>query len=243
MKIGKIEISKKLFITFIVVVVLTIIALIIKSAYVTEYEKYKIDKDMEFIYTYETYSESETDIPYVNIDNEFVKDLNEKLQEIGSKYADSDTSNNSMSYRYNVNKNIVSLVIIFKKLDSNNHLVFDYVTYVFDLDQNGKALTDDEILNKYNISIDQIDYEMSLQMVKKYDNEINNKILPEDCTYKDCYLKLRNIDKITDNAHYYIEDGWLVVYKYYNIYSEYKEADYFKRSDFKFYITNVKKNN
>ena len=48
MKIGKIEISKKLFITFIVVVLLAIIAFIVKKVYITKYENYKIDKTLIF---------------------------------------------------------------------------------------------------------------------------------------------------------------------------------------------------
>ena len=149
MKIGNFEINKKIFITFIVIVVLTIIALILKKIYVKEYEDYKINKDKEFIYTYETYSNSVTEVPFVNIDTNFARELNDKLQELASTYKNSNTSNNSMDYRYNINDNIVSLVIVFKSIDSNNHLIFNYKTYVFDLDQEGRALTDEEILKKY----------------------------------------------------------------------------------------------
>lgn len=236
MKIGNVEISKKLFITFIVVVVLAIIAFIVSKVYTKDYEDYKIDDDKEFIYTYETYSSSETDIPYVNINIEFAKSLNKSLQELGSSYKSSTTPNVSMNYQYNINNNIVSLVIIFKKLNEKNELVFDYVTYVFDLEKEGKVLTDSEILKKYNITVDDVNEEINLQMVKKYDNEINNNVLPGTCNYIDCFLKLRNINKFTDNAHYFVEDGKLVVYTSYNVYSEYKEEEYFTREDFKFYI-------
>lgn len=236
MKIGSVEISKKLFITFIVVTVLAISVFIINKMYTIDYDDYKIDDDKEFIYTYETYDNSETDVPYININTDFAKSLNESLQKIALKYRSSNTSNDSMNYRYNVKDNIVSLVIIFKKLNENNQLVFDFTTYVFDLKKEGKALTDDEILKKYNISIDKVNEEISLQMVKKYDEEINNKILPSTCEYLDCFMKLRNVDKYTDNAHYFIEDGKLVVYTSYNVYSEYKEEEFFTRDDFKFYI-------
>lgn len=241
MKIGNFEINKKIFITFIVIVVLTIIALILKKIYVKEYEDYKINKDKEFIYTYETYSNSVTEVPFVNIDTNFARELNDKLQELASTYKNSNTSNNSMDYRYNINDNIVSLVIVFKSIDSNNHLIFNYKTYVFDLDQEGRALTDEEILKKYGKTVDEVNDNISLQMVKKYNDEIGQKIIPGTCNYKDCYLKLRNVEKYTDNANYYIEDGWLVVYAPYNIYSEYNEDKYFSRDDFKFYIVQNEK--
>ncbi len=241
MKIGKIEISKKLFITLVTIIILTIIALIIKSIYVKDYDDYKIDKDKEFIYTYKTYNNSDTSIPFININNDYVSNLNKELQKFGMNYENSNTSNNSMSYRYNVSDNIVSLVIIIKKLDSSDRLIFDYVTYVFDLKQDGKVLKDEEILKKYNISIDEVNTEISSQMVQKYNDEINKNIIPSECMYNPCYLQLRNVEKYTDNAHYYIEDGWLVAYSSYNTYSEYKEEDYFGRDDFKFYIIDSKK--
>lgn len=241
MKIGKIEISKKLFITFIVVVVLTILVFILKKAYVIEYDDYKIDDDQEFIYTYQSYDDSKSNIPFINIDTEFVHNLNEQIQKLGEKYANSNTSNNSITYEYNINNNIISLVLIYKNLDKNNKLKFDFTTYVFDLNKGGKALTDDEIIGKFNTTNDKINEEISVQMVKKYDEEINKNILPSNCNYKDCYLKLRGVEKYTDNAHYYIENGWLVVYTTYNTFTDYHEENYFTRDDFKFYITNVLK--
>ena len=241
MKIGKFEISKKLFITFIIVVILAIAALIIKTTYINKYKKYKIEEDQEFVYTYATYDSSNTEVPYVNINTDFAKSLNEKVQKIGLTYKNSNTSNNSMSYRYNNKDNIVSLVFIFKSLNANNNLVFEFNTYVFDLDKDGKVLTNDEIFEKFNITEDEINSEIELQMVKKYDDEINKKIIPGTCNFKDCYMSLRNVNKFTDNARYYIEDGWLVVYTTYNAYSQYNEQSYFSRDDFKFYITNKMK--
>lgn len=243
MKIGSFEISKKLIIIFAITIVLLVVVLIIKGNYVNKYEKYKIDKDLAFIYTYETYNESETDIPFVNIDSDFAKTLNSEIQKLGLSYKNSNTSNNSMSYRYNINDNFVSLVLILKKLNSENQLVFDYYTYVFDLNQNGKVLNETEILKMYNMTENKINDEISSEMVKKYDDEINKKIIPGTCNYSDCYLKLRKINKYTDNIHYYIEDGWLVAYTSYNVYSEYNEENYFTRDDFKFYITDKIKNN
>ena len=236
MKIGKLEISKKLLITLIVVIVLAISVLIIEKIVEKDYNNYKIDKDKEFIYTYETYDDSDTDIPYININTDFVNKLNKSIQELGLSYKTSTTANISMNYQYAIDDNVVSLVIIFKKLNEKDQLVFDFMTYVFDLEQEGKVLTDSEILKAYNITTDEVNEEIELQMVKKYDDEINKGILPETCSYLECFKKLRNVNKYTDNAHYLINDGELVVFTNYNVYSEYKEEEYFTRDDFKFYI-------
>lgn len=241
MKIGNFEISKKILIAFIVILVLAITAFIVKKKYIKDYNKYKIDDEQEFIYTYKTYDNSNTAIPYVNIDTDFAKELNEKIQKLGELYKDSNTSNNSMTYGYDIKDNIVSLVLTFKELNSENQLVFSFVTYVFDLDENGRALTNEEILKKYNLTEEKVDEEITYQMVKKYDDEINKKIIPETCDFKQCFQNLRKVNKYTDDAHYYIEKGWLVVYKSYNVFSEYKEETYFTRDDFKFYITGNKK--
>ena len=66
MKIGKFEVNKKLFITFVVVVGLTIILLLVRHFVNNRYEKYKLDKNEDYIYDYVTYCASETSIPYIN---------------------------------------------------------------------------------------------------------------------------------------------------------------------------------
>ena len=49
-------------------------------------------------------------------------------------------------------------------------------------------------------------------------------------------MSLRKIDDYLDDVNYYIENGSLVVYKTFEVYSKYNEEDYFTRDDFKFYI-------
>ena len=51
----------------------------------------------------------------------------------------------------NVSGNYLSLVLIFKKMDSSNRLQFDFKSYVFDLSDGARALSDTEILNLFNI--------------------------------------------------------------------------------------------
>ena len=154
MKFGPVEVSKKLFITMIVV--LTIGATIVKKIYVNRYERLKVNKNQDFIYTREEYKESKSYVPYINLNTSFAKELNSKIKELARTYEDSDTSNQSISYRYNVNANIVSVVIILKSINDKDELDFDFITYVFDLDNKGKALTDEEILSKYSLDEDNV---------------------------------------------------------------------------------------
>ena len=89
MKIGKFEVNKKLFITFAVVVGLTIILLLVRHFVNNRYEKYKLDKNEDYIYDYVTYSASETSIPYINLNTEFAKVLNGQLEKLSSSYKNS----------------------------------------------------------------------------------------------------------------------------------------------------------
>ena len=236
MKFGPVEVSKKLFIAMIVILVLTIGATIVKKIYVNRYERLKVNKNQDFIYTREEYKESKSYVPYINLNTSFAKELNSKIKELARTYEDSDTSNQSISYRYNVNANIVSVVIILKSINDKDELSFDFITYVFDLDNKGKALTDEEILSRYSLDEDNVSLSIEKQMKEKYNYEIKEEILPSTCDYDKCFLELRGIDDYLDNANYFIENDELVIYRSYDVYSEYGEEDIYSRDDFKFYI-------
>lgn len=238
MKIGDYEVNKKLFIAFIIIVALCVISLIFKMYLSGRENRYKVDKDREYIYRYDYYSASKTNIPYINIDTDFVNNLNTQIQKIGLSYKNSQTSNNSMSYRFNQYQNILSLVLIFKSLNSNNELQFEFKTYVFDLNDGGRVLTDKEMLNLFNLNMDEVNDILNTKMKKKYNDEVKKKIIPSNiCAYSDCYLRLRGINNFLDGANYYIENGKLIVYRSFNTYSVYEEEKYFTRDDFKFVVS------
>lgn len=237
MQIGKFEINKKLFIALIVVIVLSIISLIVKNMSSDRYNKYKIDKDKEFIYTYISYGSSKTYVPYVNLDTEFADNLNKQIQKVALNYKDSNTSNNSMSYRFNNYQNILSLVLIFKSIDSNNQLQFDFKTYVFDLGDKARVLSDQEMLNLFDVTTTDVNNALNKEMKKKYNDEVKKQIISGSiCPYESCYLKLREITNFADKVNYYIENGQLIVYRSFQTYSIYQEEEYFTRDDFKFVI-------
>ena len=182
MKIGKFEVNKKLFIAFVVVVGLTIILLLVRHFVNNRYEKYKLDKNEDYIYDYVTYSASETSIPYINLNTEFAKVLNGQLEKL------------SLSYRFNVSGNYLSLVLIFKKMDSNNRLQFDFKSYVFDLSDGARALSDTEILNLFNIDNNYVEKQIDNKLKNKYLDEVKKDIISSSkCDYNNCYLKLREV--------------------------------------------------
>lgn len=237
MKIGKFEVNKKLFITFVVVVGLTIILLLVRHFVNNRYEKYKLDKNEDYIYDYVTYSASETSIPYINLNTDFAKVLNGQLEKLYSSYKNSNSSTNSLSYRFNVSGNYLSLVLIFKKMDSSNRLQFDFKSYVFDLSDGARALSDTEILNLFNIDNNYVEKQINNKFKNKYLDEVKKDIISSSkCDYNNCYLKLREVSDLLSGVNYYIENDSLVVYRSFQTYSIYDEQDYFTRADFRFLI-------
>ena len=196
-----------------------------------------IDKNEDYIYDYVTYSASETSIPYINLNTEFAKVLNGQLEKLSSSYKSSNSSTNSLSYRFNVSGNYLSLVLIFKKMDSNNRLQFDFKSYVFDLSDGARALSDTEILNLFNIDNNYVEKQIDNKLKNKYLDEVKKDIISSSkCDYNNCYLKLREVSDLLSGVNYYIENDSLVVYRSFQTYSIYDEQDYFTRADFRFLI-------
>ena len=194
-------------------------------------------KNEDYIYDYVTYSASETSIPYINLNTDFAKVLNGQLEKLSSSYKNSNSSTNSLSYRFNVSGNYLSLVLIFKKMDSSNRLQFDFKSYVFDLSDGARALSDTEILNLFNIDNNYVEKQINNKFKNKYLDEVKKDIISSSkCDYNNCYLKLREVSDLLSGVNYYIENDSLVVYKSFQTYSIYDEQDYFTRADFRFLI-------
>lgn len=231
----KIEIDKKLVIVIIVLIIITIILGIVNSSLKNRYTSLKIDDDKEYVILRFNNKGNNSFVPYVNLKSEDAKKVNNEIKSITNDYLYSETRHKNVTYRYNAEGSFVSVVLIFKDY-INNENKFSFKTYVFNLNNNGSLMSDDEILNTFNVNYSFINGKMEEQMEEKYRKEIEKKILPSTCDYNTCFLNLRGISNYIDNANYYIENGKLVVYKAYNVYSSYKEEEYYTRNDFKFVI-------
>lgn len=234
MNLFGVEINKKLFWALVIIIGVSIICLIVKFVVVGSEDKYKVVKDKDYVYELISYKKSESHVPYINIDTDFAERLNSELKKLLSTYKNSTTSNNSISYRYNLSDDKLSLVLIFKSLDSKDQLQFNFKTYVFDLSDGARVLSDKEILDLFGVSQDDIVTILDQKMKKKYKDEVEKKILSSsECNY-DCYLDLREISDFSEGINYYIENSKLVVYRSFQTYSIYQEEKYFTRNDFKF---------
>lgn len=230
---NKFEFDKKLAIVLGIVVLLLIILKVVSTTIDNKYEDKKVNKDKAYVYTKYNSTFNNSYVPYINIKG--AEKINEELYENSKAYLTSNDKNKSVTYRYNQNKNILSLVMTYRD-NVNDELTYTFKTYVFDLNNTPKLLSDDEILKLYGVTKEDVSKEIAKQLKQKYDKEVNKGYFNKtECNFS-CYLGLRDIVNPVDEAKYYIENSHLVVYRTFNAYSIYNEERFFTRNDFKFII-------
>ncbi len=229
----KIEINKKLVIVVIALIIVALVLGLVNAFVKNRYTASKIDSKREYVIIRYNNKQSSSFVPYINLNSNDAKDVNNEIKSITSSYLSSDTKDTNVTYRFNAYKNTLSVVLMFKDYDGETYN-YSFKTYVFNL-ENGKLLTDDEILKMFNSNYNEISIKIENEMKIKYADEVERGIIT-NCDYNTCYLDLRGIKSYIEGANLYTENGKLVVYKAYNVYSKYKEEEYFTRNDFKFII-------
>lgn len=232
----KIEYNKKLLIALIIVLILYVILLVVKNKNDQTYTNYKDDESKEYVYTKYESSKNNAKVPYINLLTEDAKKVNQEILNLTTEYLKSTNKNKTVTYRYNQNKNILSVVLSFRDINEYDQLKYSYKTYVFDLKKSAKLLTDNEIIDKFDITYAEVNEIMAKTMKEKYVDEVKKGFIEKnECNYS-CFLENRNINNYIDQANYYIENAHLMVYRAFEVYSIYGEEEYFTRNDFKFLI-------
>ncbi len=232
----KIEYNKKLLIALIIVLILYIVLLIVKNNNDQAYSNYKDDESKEYVYTKYESTKNNAKVPYINLVTEDAKKVNQEILTLATEYLKATNKNKTVTYRYNQNKNILSVVLTFRDINQYDQLKYRYKTYVFDLKNSAKLLTNNQIIDKFNITYDEINEIMAKAMKEKYVDEVRKGFIEKnECNYS-CFLENRNINNYIDQANYYIENSHLMVYRAFEVYSIYGEEEYFTRNDFKFLI-------
>jgi hypothetical protein len=239
-KFNEMDNSKKIPIIFSVSVILVIIVIV--ASYVINnnsgynYDSIKKYSDKELVYTINSEKTGVffKEIPYVNIDGSLGKSVNEDIDSYLYDYSDLDKI--MVSYEYNINGRILSLVIKIVNYDVKNVPKVIFKTYNINLDDK-VLLSDEDLLNIYNISNGDVDSIIENQFLKWYkDVQKKGYINEEECDYE-CFLKYREVDDYMDGIAYYIDGGKLVVYKPFVFYSIFGEENYFKEDDFEIILS------
>ena len=173
-------------------------------------------------------------VPYLNINSSIGKEINEDIESFIEDFSDDEKL--MLSYQYNINGKILSLVI--KCVDYNAKYIPKayFKTYNINLEEQ-KLLSDEELLAIYNIDSNKVSNFIENKFTYWYKDIIKNGYFAEEeCDYL-CFLEYREVDNYLDDVVYYIEQGNLVAYKPFVFYSIFGEENYFKEKDFKFEIT------
>ena len=201
----------------------------------------KKNSDKEYVYTIKKQENSSQDgvydeVPTINLDTEEFTKINnnilKKYEEISTK------SDYDYSYKFNQSDNILALKITYAYYPNDTAIypIRYFETYNINL-KNGKVLSDEEILKMYRLKSEKVNEFLEAKFKGFYSDLVNSKFYTEkECNYK-CFLSNRGIsDNYLNGTSYYIENGSLTVFKYYYIYSDYNEDEYFKNTNYQFIV-------
>ena len=209
--------NKNEIIIFSIVTLLSILFIIGYGLYhnkSNEYKKIKINQSKQLVYTKTKYEVENYNqyIPYLNIQGETGTIVNNEIQEYIKQY---NKDNIGITYEYNVNGKVLSLVI---KIEDHSYVesatLLHFKTFNIKLDTK-ELLSNDQILKYFNLNYYDIQNMLS-EKIKNYYNELvnNNIINRNDCNYE-CFLNNRNLLNNINDIEYYIRQGNLIIFKPY----------------------------
>ena len=227
--------SKKLVIFTATILVFLIIANSIINNNNENYNSIKLDKTKFLVYTkYENnVNGKKQEVPYININSEIAKTINEDIKIFTDKFVDS--SKNILTYEYSLNGIILSVAI--KIVDYENEIPTPYFrTYNLNLETQ-EALSDEALRKYYSVTEEEVETKIKNQFIAYYNDESEKGyIVPQECNFK-CYMECRRVDDYLKDISYYIRDGKLYVFRPFSFYSIYVEEEYFTDQHFEFLIS------
>lgn len=227
----------------IIIGTIAIIVFILTFAYISSnnnnYNYLKQNKGDYLVYT--SYQQKignyNQEIPYVNVESDIIDKVNEDIDLFTSKYKDKDK--NDISYEYNINGEILSLLVKISSYEGDIPKVY-FSSYNIDL-KNRTLIGNKALLDLFNISSNEVSSKIETRFKKYYKDIVSDEYYTEDeCDYN-CFLSYRGVDNYLDNVSYYINNGNLYAYKSFDFYSIFGEEDYFKDKDFRFLLVKTDK--
>lgn len=236
-KFNKMANSKKILIAIITAVVLIVLIILFavfrNNGY--SYEVIKEDDSKDLVYTIKS---TENDIfhiyiPYVNIKDSSIKEINEDINSYVDDYMDKEMV--ILSYEYNVNGKVLSLAIKTVDYDNEDYPLVYFKTYNINLETK-KLVSDSEMLDAFDINANDVNSAIEKQFKNWYNDLVKEEYFSKSTCDYDCFLEYRGVENYMDEIAYYIDNGKLIVFKPFSFYSIYKEEEYFKEDDFKIII-------
>ena len=226
--------KKIIFAISLVLIVLIIVVFYFRKQY-DNYNFIKSNKNNYLVYTIKStksgiYSKN---IPYINIKTDVGKAINKNINSFIKDYKDNKEC--TISYEYDINGELLSLVIKIVNYDTDFAPTVYFRSYNYDL-KNDTLIDDMKLLELFNIDESRVESILEAKFEKYYEDILDLEYYDEkECNY-DCFLKYREIDNYLDNVVYYVNNGKLIAYRPFIFYSIYGEEEYFKEDNFKFVV-------
>ena len=167
----------------------------------------------------------ENQIPYFKVSNTLYDSINKDILE--NSLLRVCYQNGYMSYDIALNDNILSLIVYISYETENELANIEYKTYNINTDTN-QIITNQELLNKYNLTINQVNTKVLTELNKYYNYEKENDLVEQNITFSD-YLNILEYKTVTlDNLSLFInKKNDLYIYKDFSLSEGMKRLDYF----------------
>lgn len=193
------------------------------------------NKEKEIVYSSNSLDVLATDkVPVINIDSSVIDDINSDIMDYYQDYLTKFTQ--GFLYEYSVSDHLLSILIISQQRYADaDHSDIYYRSYNIDL-KNMTLLSDKDIFDMYKIDEDTLRYFITYKFVEFYNDLIKQGYFTkEECDFS-CFMESKNIVNVMNDNTYYIENGKLILYKPFNIYTTYGEEKYFSLDSFRFVV-------
>ncbi len=236
-KFNKLDNSKKIPIAIFTALVLIVIIILFNVFYGkgSRFEHLKEDSSKGFVYTCNSIKNNDFNInvPCINIKDSSIKSINEDINSYVEEFIYNEMLN--LSYEYGINGKVLSLIIKVVDYNVKDDPKVYFKSYNINL-ETMKLVNEDEILNAYEISLDDVEKAIYKKFDTWYKEIVKEGYFDEDdCDYE-CFIDNHGVNDYTSEISYYIDSGILVIYKPFTFYTIFGEEDYFKEDNFKFVI-------
>lgn len=189
-----------------------------------------IDSSKDIVFTIYKSTSYKQEVPNINI-KKLNNNINNEINKLVEPYLEKE--NVSIEYKYNINGNILSLIIIISETKDESAPNLYFKTYNINL-KKLKVLSDKEVLNLFDTNKSKITKGINEIFTNYYNEELKYNIIP-NMTYQE-YLKMRKLDNINDKLYFYISNNNLEVFVQYNIFSEIEKSFYLENVGYSFYL-------
>lgn len=224
-----------MFLVFIVIIIFVSASAFFLYPRKFNYQNLLKNKEKEIVYSSNSSDILTNDrVPVINIDSSIIDDVNSDIMDYYHDYLTKFTQ--GFLYEYSVSNQVLSILIISQQryVDADYSDIY-YRSYNIDL-KNMTLLSNQDIFDKYKIDVDTLRYFITYKFVEFYNDLIKQGYFTkEECDFS-CFMESKNIVNVMNDNTYYIEDGKLILYKPFNIYTSYGEENYFSLDSFRFIV-------